>query len=119
MAKLLPCPFCGNEDIHITQSFPHYVYCLDCGMMVQLAGKAYVKDIPKIIKVWNMRAQEEGNVLLGVWADNKLRQARTDVLQQLREKCTEHQDFHKGDDGVFRGWITIEDLDYIISDMFR
>ena len=40
-----------------------------------------------------------------------------DALQQLREKCLEHQDFHKGDDGKFRGWISIEDLDYIINEV--
>lgn len=41
-----------------------------------------------------------------------------DAIQQLREKCIEHQDFHKGDDGVFRGWISIEDLDEIIYELF-
>ena len=40
-----------------------------------------------------------------------------DALQQLREKCLEHQDFHKGDDGKFRGWVSVEDLDEIISEV--
>lgn len=40
-----------------------------------------------------------------------------DALQTIREKCIEHQDFHKGEDGKFRGWISVEDLDYIISEM--
>ena len=40
-----------------------------------------------------------------------------DAIQQLREKCIEHQDFHKGDDGVFRAYISIEDLDNIINDL--
>jgi hypothetical protein len=35
----------------------------------------------------------------------------------FREKCLEHQDFHKGEDGVFKGWISVEDLDYIISEV--
>ena len=40
-----------------------------------------------------------------------------DALQKLREKCNEHQDFHKGDDGVFKGWVAMESLDDIISEM--
>ena len=40
-----------------------------------------------------------------------------DALQKLREKCNEHQDFHKGDDGVFKGWISMENLDRVIDDM--
>lgn len=40
-----------------------------------------------------------------------------DALTTLREKCNEHQDFHKGDDGVFRAYISIEDLDRVIDDM--
>lgn len=40
-----------------------------------------------------------------------------DALTTLREKCIEHQDFHKGDDGKFRGWISVEDLDEIISEV--
>ncbi len=39
------------------------------------------------------------------------------AITALREKCIEHQDFHKGDDGVFRAYVSIEDLDNIISEM--
>ena len=39
------------------------------------------------------------------------------LLEVLREKCNEHQDFHKGDDGVFRGWISMENLDRVIDEM--
>ena len=42
---------------------------------------------------------------------------KAEALQQLREKCNEHQDFHKGDDGVFRAYISIEDLDYIVEEL--
>jgi hypothetical protein len=38
-------------------------------------------------------------------------------LELLREKCIEHQDFHKGDDGVFRAYISIEDLDRIVDEL--
>ena len=55
MEELKPCPFCGSTDVHITQSYPHYVYCLNCNMMVQLAGKAWEKDMPELIKAWNAR----------------------------------------------------------------
>lgn len=40
-----------------------------------------------------------------------------DALTTLREKCLEHQDFHKGDDGKFRGYISIEDLDRIVDEL--
>ena len=40
-----------------------------------------------------------------------------DALTTLREKCVEHQDSHKGDDGVFRAYISIEDLDVIIDEL--
>ena len=38
-------------------------------------------------------------------------------LELLREKCIEHQDFHKGDDGVFRAYVSIEDLDQVIDEL--
>lgn len=38
-------------------------------------------------------------------------------LNIFREKCLLHQDFHRGDDGVFKGWISVEDLDEIISEV--
>lgn len=61
MAELKNCPFCGSDDVHITNAFPHYVYCLNCGMMTQLAGKAWEKDIPELKKAWNTRTpQKEG-----------------------------------------------------------
>lgn len=39
------------------------------------------------------------------------------AITALREKCIEHQDFHKGDDGKFRAYISIEDLDVIIDEL--
>lgn len=59
MAELLPCPFCGSDDVHIANAYPHYVYCLSCGMMVRLASKAWEKDIPELIKNYNTRTQKE------------------------------------------------------------
>ena len=57
--KLLNCPFCGSNDVHITGAYPHYVYCLNCGMMVQLSGKAWEKDIPELTKMYNTRTPKE------------------------------------------------------------
>ena len=59
MDELKPCPFCGGNDVHITGAYPHYVYCLSCGMMVRLAGKAWEKDIPDLIKIYNTRTPKE------------------------------------------------------------
>ena len=59
MPELLPCPFCGSNDVHITNSWPHNLYCLNCGIMVQLAGKTYEKDIPEIKKAWNRRTKTQ------------------------------------------------------------
>lgn len=39
------------------------------------------------------------------------------AITVLREKCIEHQDFHKGDNGAFRAYVSIEDLDNIINEM--
>ena len=39
------------------------------------------------------------------------------AITALREKCIEHQDFHKGDDGVFRAYVSIEDLDQVIDEL--
>lgn len=46
-----------------------------------------------------------------------IKRLKGETLQQLREKCNEHQDFHKGDDGVFKGWISTENLDRVIDEM--
>jgi hypothetical protein len=42
---------------------------------------------------------------------------KAEVINAIREKCIEHQDFHKGDDGVFRAYISIEDLDRIVDEL--
>ena len=40
MAELLPCPFCGSGDVHITGAYPHYVYCLNCVLSEYLIFKS-------------------------------------------------------------------------------
>lgn len=47
----------------------------------------------------------------------QLKTAKSEAINTIREKCIEHQDFHKGDDGVFRAYVSIEDLDNIINDL--
>ena len=42
-----------------------------------------------------------------------------EAIQTIREKCLEHQDFHKGEDVVFKGWISVVDLDEIISEVCK
>ena len=59
MAELLPCPFCGSDDVHIVDSFPHYIYCLNCGVYVRLAGKTWEKDIPELVNAYNTRTPKE------------------------------------------------------------
>lgn len=54
-AELRECPFCGNTDVHITEAWPHYVYCTRCGVMLQLRGHTHEEDIPLIKKIWNSR----------------------------------------------------------------
>ncbi len=46
-----------------------------------------------------------------------IKRLKDEAIQTIREKCVEHQDFHKGDDGKFRAYISIEDLDNIISNL--
>ena len=59
MVELKYCPFCGGKDVHIVNSFPHYIYCLDCGINVRLSGKPWEKDIPELAKAWNTRTPKE------------------------------------------------------------
>jgi Lar family restriction alleviation protein len=50
MMELLNCPFCGSDDLAITQC---YVYCNDCG---GIGPSDEPKD--KTIKAWNTRTLE-------------------------------------------------------------
>jgi hypothetical protein len=69
-------------------------------------GKGLVENI---ISMYNrQKAEIENNAQFTM---------QNSQLELLREKCIEHQDFHKGDDGVFRAYISIEDLDVIIDEL--
>lgn len=56
MDKLKPCPFCGNEDITITEI--DGLYQAVCSVMLKGCGAAtgYQYSIDKAIKEWNRRA---------------------------------------------------------------
>lgn len=71
---------------------------------VNSVSKANQKYVDALEKAFNNKVAE-------------LKAAKVDAIKKLREKCNEHQDFHKGDDGVFKGWISMENLDRIIDEM--
>ena len=53
MSELKPCPFCGNTNLHHTEtSIFHAVWCKDCGAMVDI-------DDGDAIKLWNTRPLED------------------------------------------------------------
>lgn len=59
MAELKPCPFCGSTDVHITEAWPHYAFCLECGIKMQPAGCDFAEDgIKATAEAWNRRAAE-------------------------------------------------------------
>lgn len=57
--KLEPCPWCGSKAVHITDACPHYIYCLGCGIKVQLKNRIYEGDIPRLVQTWNKRITQE------------------------------------------------------------
>lgn len=60
--KLKPCPFCGNTDIHITDAWPHYAYCLNCGGKMQPPANLFGEEgIEKVAESWNRRACDESD----------------------------------------------------------
>lgn len=78
-------------------------------------GKGLVEDI---ISMYN-RQKAEIERLTKKYSEKCISNKKVEwyAMIALREKCIEHQDFHKGDDGVFRAYISIEDLDRIIDEM--
>ena len=69
-------------------------------------GKGLVENI---ISMYNrQKAEIENNAQFTM---------QNSQLELLREKCIEHQDYHKCDDGKFRAYISIEDLDVIIDEL--
>lgn len=58
--KLKPCPFCGSENVHLSNwSDQAYVYCADC--LVKTEVYLHGNCAEKAIEVWNRRAGEEQN----------------------------------------------------------
>ena len=72
-------------------------------------GKGLVEDIISMYNRQKAEIERLQNRQRTVVAEN--------AITALREKCIEHQDFHRGDDGVFRAYISIEDLDVIIDEL--
>lgn len=112
IVKALEC--CANEDID----------CEDCPSKKCCDGDTFemvqaVLDLIKRQKAEIERLNKEVDrlSLCVLYHDGQIADAKAEAIKELREKCIEHQDFHKGDDGKFRGYIAIEDLDYIISEI--
>lgn len=56
MYELKPCPFCGGTDVHITDAWPHYAYCLGCNAKVQPFPPETGKDgVKNAEEAWNRR----------------------------------------------------------------
>ncbi len=56
MDELKPCPFCGSTDVHITDAWPHYVYCLGCNARVKPINPQFGEDgIKEAVMAWNRR----------------------------------------------------------------
>lgn len=52
MSALLPCPFCGGNDI---EDLVHVMYCRDCGAEGPPTGNAF--DRASLRSAWNRRAE--------------------------------------------------------------
>ncbi|MCC8121833.1 MAG: Lar family restriction alleviation protein [Oscillospiraceae bacterium] len=62
--KLKPCPFCGSAAVHITDAWPHYPYCLDCGAAIRGGPYPTGDDgIRQAAERWNQRAGDTGTML--------------------------------------------------------
>lgn len=48
--ELLPCPFCGSEDLRIVGTEYHWIECYGCGLSTR-----YDDNIPPIVHYWNTR----------------------------------------------------------------
>lgn len=58
--KLKPCPFCGGKDVHITDAWPHYAYCLGCNARVKPSPPLYGEEgIKQAANAWNRRPPKE------------------------------------------------------------
>ena len=56
MDKLLPCPFCGNEDIKIKYDFGnHNIECTRCCVEMIICGEPCGTDRQDAIDQWNRR----------------------------------------------------------------
>ncbi len=56
--QLKPCPFCGSNDIHIINSYPHYPFCLGCGAEIRHTPYAFAEDgVRQAAERWNRRTE--------------------------------------------------------------
>ena len=70
-------------------------------------GKGLVEDI---ISMYNRQKAEIEN-------NEQRTMHNSQLLEVLREKCIEKQEFLIGEDNKYKGYVSIEDLDNIINDM--
>lgn len=78
-------------------------------------GKGLVEDIISMYDRQKAEIERLRNIYCEKCIENK--KIEWKAMLELREKCNEHQDFHRGDDGVFKGWISMENLDRVIDEM--
>ena len=58
--KLLACPFCESNNVHITDAWPHYAYCLGCNAGLKPINPRMGKDgTIQAAAAWNRRVRPE------------------------------------------------------------
>ena len=88
MSGLLPCPFCGGEDLEIehaptymkTHPDVSWVLCPDCGAR---GSEEWTKDIA--IAAWNTRAERTCQRKLFGWQPGKMSQEVHYVCSECEE----------------------------------